>query len=77
MFSKQLIIAWNIAGLVILGNTVRVFITAAYFPEVFGESQSMLGPQFVQMPFLLIAGFFMPLAVFVHALSIKQQLIKE
>jgi hypothetical protein len=75
--SKKVIIAWNIAGLIILGNTVRVFITTAYFPEIFGHLEPMVGMQFVQMPFLLVAGFFMPLAVFVHALSIKQQLVES
>ena len=72
--SRGVLIAWNIAGLVILGNTVRVFIGSVYFPEWLGKSEILIGPEFVQMPYLLIAGLFMPFAVYVHALSIKQLL---
>jgi hypothetical protein len=72
--SNTALIIWNIAGLLILAYTVRMFITAGYFPEVLGESSAMIGPAFVKMPYLLIAGLFMPLAVLIHALSIKQLL---
>ena len=72
--SPMALIIWNIAGLLILANTVRMFITTGYFPELLGESSGMIGPGFVKMPFLLIAGLFMPLAVLIHALSIKQLL---
>ncbi len=67
-----LLLCWNIAGLLILANTVRLFITTAYFPLELGYEISRVDLRFVRLPFLLIAGFFMPLAVFIHALSIKQ-----
>jgi hypothetical protein len=72
--SPMALIIWNIAGLLILANTVRLFISAGYFPELLGQDSSMLGTDFVKLPFLLIAGMFMPLAVLIHALSIKQLL---
>jgi len=75
--SPMALIVWNIAGLVILANTVRMFITAGYFPHLLGESSTMIGPEFVKMPYLLIAGLFMPLAVLIHGLSIKQLLAKR
>ena len=75
--SRGVLIAWNVAGLIILGNTVRVFIASVYFPEWLGKSEALIGPEFVTLPFLLIAGLFMPFAVYVHALSIKQLLAHE
>jgi hypothetical protein len=72
--SRSLLILWNIAGLLVLANTVRVIITAAYFPEGFVLNAGAVGAEFVSLPYLLIAGLFMPLAVYIHALSIKQLL---
>ena len=72
--SPMALIIWNIAGLLILANTVRLFISAGYFPALLGQDETMLSAEFVKLPFLLIAGIFMPLAVFIHALSIKQLL---
>ena len=71
------LLIWNIASLLILANTVRLFITAAYFPAEIGENGSLVGPEFAKLPYLLIAGFFMPLAVYIHALSIKQLVHKN
>ena len=72
--SPMTLIIWNIAGLLILANTVRLFISAGYFPTLLGQEASMIGADFVKLPYLLIAGMFMPLAVLIHALSIKQLL---
>ncbi len=72
--APALLLFWNIAGLLILANTVRLFITAAYFPLEIGYDSPMIDMHFTKLPYLLIAGFFMPLAVFIHALSIKQLL---
>ena len=71
-YSRRLLLAWNIAGLLILANTVRVFLSAGFFPSALGHTESMLGLEFIHMPYLLIAGFFMPFAVYLHALSIKR-----
>ena len=65
---------WNIAGLLVLGNTVRFFLFSVYLPEFLGHSTSLVTVGFVKLPFLLIAGLFMPLAVYIHVLSIKQLL---
>jgi hypothetical protein len=72
--SRKLLILWNIAGLLVLANTVRVIITSVYFPEAIGLSSGAFGADFVSLPYLLIPGLFMPLAVYIHALSIKQLL---
>lgn len=72
--SPLMLMLWNIAGLLILANTVRLFVSTVYFPEIFGQDSTMIEPAFAKLPYLLIAGFFMPLAVYIHALSIKQLL---
>ena len=74
--SPKVLILWNIASLLILANTVWYFISTAYFPELPGHDSTMVDPAFAKLPYLLIAGFFMPLALFIHALSIKQLLKK-
>jgi hypothetical protein len=70
--SPMILLFWNIASLLILANTVRLFISSAYFPIEIGLDDHIVGPEFARLPYLLIAGFFMPLAVYIHALSIKQ-----
>jgi hypothetical protein len=75
-FSGKILVIWNIVGLLILANTVRLFISAAYFPEAIGLSSGEIGTEFIKLPYLLIAGLFMPLAVYIHALSIKQLLMR-
>ena len=68
------LVVWNFASLLILANTVRLFISSAYFPGELGHPEPLVGAEFTKLPYLLIAGFFMPLAVYIHALSIKQLL---
>jgi hypothetical protein len=42
----------------------------AYFFKALGENESILDKGFGQFPFIFLAGFFMPLAVFMHVFSI-------
>jgi hypothetical protein len=72
--SPLVLMIWNIAGILILGNTVRFFLSSVYFPELLGQTSTMVTPDFVKLPYLLIPGMFMPLALYIHALSIKQLL---
>jgi hypothetical protein len=72
--SKGLLLFWNIAGLLILANAVRVFIYAGFFPELLDLEEGELGFEFVSIPYLFIAAIFMPIAVFLHGLSIKKLL---
>lgn len=72
--SRLTLMIWNIVGLLILGNTIRFFLFSVYFPEFLGQESAMVTEDFVTLPYLLIAGMFMPLAVYIHALSIKQLL---
>ena len=73
--SNGLLIFWNVAGLLILANTVRVFVFSGFYPELLGLKSSV-GIEFLSPPLLFIAGIFMPLAVFLHALALKKLLSK-
>jgi len=74
--SKPFLILWNVFGLIILANTVRVFISAAYFPATLGFNEPIVNPDFLKPPYIFIAAIFMPFAVFLHALTLKKILEK-
>ena len=63
---------WNISGLLVLAEVIFVFMTGTFFPEVYGKTEPILTPAFTEYPYILVAGFLMPSAVFIHLLSIVQ-----
>jgi hypothetical protein len=66
-----LVLGWNIAGLVILMNVVARAILAAPGPLhlIQAEVPNLL---FTTFPYMFIPGFFVPLAVTLHVLSIRK-----
>jgi hypothetical protein len=74
--SKGLLIFWNIAGLFILANTVKIFLFSAYFPQFIGLENNIIDFSFMHPPLIFIAGLYMPIAVLFHGLSLKQLLSK-
>ncbi|UTW61001.1 hypothetical protein KFE98_13350 [bacterium SCSIO 12741] len=70
--SRPLLILWNIAGIAVVLNAAFTFVTSFYFPSVWGEEQSMISSEFATFPYLLLPGFFMPSAIFVHLFSLVQ-----
>lgn len=69
---KKAALAWNIFGLLLLANVVIIFNTLFLRPEWWGYAGSPIKPEFGTMPYLLIPGLYMPLAVFLHFFSIAQ-----
>ncbi len=67
---KGIILAWNITGLLTLLVVVFILISHAYFNTFRNEKESILNKGFGIFPFTFLAGFFMPLAVFMHVFSI-------
>jgi hypothetical protein len=61
---------WNFCGLLSLAIVVFTLISTAYFPALWGRPQSILNDGFGKFPFTYIAGFLMPLAVFLHLFAI-------
>ncbi len=74
--SRGLLIFWNIAGLFILANTIRVFLLSAFFPHLLGLENNTIEFSFLRPPLIFIAGLFMPMAILFHGLSLKQLLSK-
>lgn len=74
--SRGLLIFWNIAGLFILANTIRIFLLSGFFPHLVGLDDNTIELSFLRPPLIFIAGLFMPMAILFHGLSLKQLLLK-
>jgi hypothetical protein len=68
--SKTIALLWNFAGLATLLIVVVILLSHAYFYEHFGEKESILSRGLGIFPYTFLAGFFMPIAVFMHIYSI-------
>ncbi len=68
----KLIRAWNYLGLLVLATVIFVFMSTIYKPELYGATDPMMPIDGLTYPYVLVAGFLMPVAVFIHVLSIAQ-----
>ncbi len=71
-FSLQSLLLWNIASLLVLAFTVYSFISSYYFGEYV---DSVMKTEFVHFPYLLLASVLLPMAAFLHVISIRQVLL--
>lgn len=69
---KKSILIWNYIGLSVIASIIFVFLTTTYKPEMYGSTIPLLPLEALTYPYVLIAGFLMPVAVFLHILSIIQ-----
>jgi len=69
---RNAIIIWNYIGLTVLASVIVLFLISMYKPEIFGSKTPLLPLEALKYPYVLIAGFLMPTAVFLHILSIVQ-----
>lgn len=69
---KKVFIIWNYVGLAVLVSVIFVFIASIFNPQIFGSETILLPKEAVKYPYVLVAGFLMPSAVFIHVLSIVQ-----
>ena len=67
---QKLLLFWNYLGILVLLSVIFVFNSTLYFPHVYGLEQTPMTTSFLEYPYILVAGFMMPLAVFFHCLSI-------
>lgn len=63
------LLVWNICSLSVLALTAYSFIAAFYIHGVATWSNR---DEFVQLPYLLLAGMLLPFAIFYHVISIRQ-----
>lgn len=66
------LIIWNGAGLATLAIIVFIMISHAYFPGIYSNPEKLNIADFGSFPYTLLAGFLMPLAVFMHVFSLKK-----
>jgi hypothetical protein len=72
ILSTKTILIWNYLGLAVLASVIIIFMTSIYKPEIYGSELPLLPLQSMTYPYVLIVGFLMPTAVFLHFLSIIQ-----
>lgn len=72
LLPNRLLTLWNLLGLVVLASVIVAFLISIYAPEIFGGTGPLLPLKAMTYPYVLIAGFLMPTAVFLHVLSIIQ-----
>lgn len=70
--SIKIILFWNIVSLCILSLTAYSFISSYYFMSL----SANINYDFVKFPYILLASVLLPIAIFLHAFSIKQTLLK-
>ena len=49
---------------------IVLFITTTFTPSVWGATTTLMSLRITEFPFMLVPGFLMPAAVFIHILSI-------
>ena len=69
---KRLALYWNYLGIVVIAFIIFLFQESIYFPGFFGEPILEFPMEATMYPYVLVAGFLMPSAVFMHVLSIIQ-----
>ena len=69
---RSLALIWNYLGLAVIASIIFLFVTANYFPQLYGGEISLFPKEFGLYPYPLVPGFLMPSAVFMHVLSIMQ-----
>ena len=62
---------WNYLGLIVIAFIISLFQTTIYLPEIYGDIQPF-PVDFFTYPYILVAAFLMPSAVFIHVVSIIQ-----
>jgi len=70
--SKKVALLWNYLGLTVIAVIIFLVQSAIYLPEIYGSDTILLPKKFAMYPYVLVGGFLMPSAVFIHVLSIVQ-----
>lgn len=70
--SHRFVLYWNYIGLLFIAFIIFLFNATIYTPHIFGDNTLPMPSEFANFPYVLVAGFLMPTAVFIHVLSITQ-----
>lgn len=63
---------WNVLGICMVLFVAYIVASSIYFPETWGSETPLVSMKFMEMPYLLLAGFLAPLAIFMHVVSLAQ-----
>lgn len=77
LLPKWVLLTWNITGLATLAIVVFIIISHAYLPGLWHDNEQFSMKDFATLPYMLLAGFLMPLAVFMHIMSIIKTIKKQ
>jgi len=69
---KTLLRIWNIVGILMVLFVAVIIATNVYQPQIWGLAESSVKKEFMQLPYLLLAGFLAPSAIFIHLISLIQ-----
>lgn len=69
---KTLLRIWNIVGILMILFVAVIVAISAYQPQILGYTEPAITTEFMQLPYLLLAGFLAPSAIFIHLISLIQ-----
>lgn len=69
---KTLLRVWNIIGILMILFVAAIVATNFYQPQIWGYTEPSVKIEFMQLPYLLLAGFLAPSAIFIHIVSLIQ-----
>lgn len=72
LIPRKIVLFWNLLGLAVIASIIFLFMSSIFNPQLFGSKVMLLPKAAVIYPYVLVAGFIMPSAVFIHVLSIVQ-----
>jgi hypothetical protein len=72
LLPRRVVLLWNYIGLTVLASVIFLFVTSIYRPQLYGSEIPLLPLISFSYPYVVIAGFLMPTAVFLHVFSIFQ-----
>ncbi|MFK7949654.1 MAG: hypothetical protein AB8G11_18830 [Saprospiraceae bacterium] len=64
--------AWNILGIFMVLFVAFIVATSFYLPSFWNSDTPTMSTQFVELPYLLVAGFLAPSAIFIHVVALMQ-----
>lgn len=70
--SIRALLLWNVLALLVLALTVYSFVSSYYFNDAFPVTDKI---KFVQFPYVLLAAILLPIAVFLHVVSLRQTFV--
>lgn len=69
---KTIQLVWNCLGIGMVLFVAFIIASSIYFPSIWNSSTPLVSMRFVEMPYLLLAGYLAPMAIFVHVVSLIQ-----